>query len=111
VDLPSVINAPLPPALKARLEALPNGVAGERGCADASLYRRFRQAELDEVRMMPQWATYQDMAHLHSALERIAATLNASEAREWQAAVDAAVAEGAFFIAVPFHCAVGTKWG
>jgi SAM-dependent methyltransferase len=111
VDLPSIVNAPLSPALKAKIEALPNGVAGARGCADVSLYRRFRQAGLEAVRMMPQWATYQDMAHVHSALERIMAVLSAIEVQEWQAAMDKAVAEGTFFIAVPFHCAVGTKQG
>jgi ubiquinone/menaquinone biosynthesis C-methylase UbiE len=109
VDLPSVVNVPLQPALKAKLEALPNGVAGEHGCADAGLYRRFRRAELESVRMMPQWATYQDMAHLHSAIERLTAVLDPAELQEWQTGMDKAVAEGTFFIAAPFHCAVGTK--
>jgi SAM-dependent methyltransferase len=109
VDLPSVVNAELPPTLKTKSEALPNGVAGERGCADASLYRRFRRAELEAVYMMPHWATYQEADHLHSALERITTVLRPTELQEWQTGVDKAMADGTFFIAVPFHCAVGTK--
>ncbi|HEX9868564.1 MAG TPA: hypothetical protein VGC99_08205 [Candidatus Tectomicrobia bacterium] len=31
---------------------------GERSRADASLYRRFHEAGLDDVHMMPQLATY-----------------------------------------------------
>ena len=37
------------------------------------------------------------------------ANLTATEKAEWQQAVAAAKADGTFFIASPFHCAVGTK--
>jgi SAM-dependent methyltransferase len=109
VDLRSVVNLPLPPTIKAKVEALPNGVAGPRGCADASLYRRFRQAGLDDVRMFPQWATYMDEARLHGFHERILAALSPAEVEEWRVAVEQAQKEGTFFVALPFHCAVGTK--
>jgi hypothetical protein len=36
-------------------------------------------------------------------------TLRPEDAPEWQHAVAHAQAEGTFFIAQPFHCAVGTK--
>jgi hypothetical protein len=36
-------------------------------------------------------------------------TLSPEEAKEWRNAVSQAEAEGTFFIATPFHCAVGTK--
>lgn len=109
VDMWSVANLPLRAELKMKVESLPNGVAGERGCADVSLYRRFHQAELDDVRMFPQLATYTDRGHLHDVQERILAALSPEEAPEWTVAVDQAEAQGTFFIALPFHCAVGTK--
>jgi hypothetical protein len=109
VDMRSVTNLPLSTALKAKVEALPNGVAGERGCADVSLYRRFRQVGLSDVRMFPQLATYSDSKRLHDVQERILGVLSPEEAQEWTLAVEHAEAEGTFFIALPFHCAVGTK--
>jgi len=39
----------------------------------------------------------------------ILADLTAEETAEWQAAAAAAKTDGTFFIASPFHCAVGTK--
>jgi hypothetical protein len=41
--------------------------------------------------------------------QRIYATLTGGEAAEWRFAVAQAEADGTFFIAVPYHCAVGTK--
>ena len=95
--------------LKARVEALPNGVAGEHGCADASLYGRFRAAGLDDVHMFPQLAAEAEAARLHAVQQRILASLSAAEAEEWRAAVNQAEAAGTFCIALPYHCAVGTK--
>jgi ubiquinone/menaquinone biosynthesis C-methylase UbiE len=109
VDMRSVANLPLPAELKLKVESLPNGVAGERGCADVSLYRRFHQAGLGDVRMFPQLATYSDSKRLHDVQERIMGALSPEEAQEWTLAVNRAEAEGTFFIALPFHCAVGTK--
>jgi SAM-dependent methyltransferase len=109
VDLRSVVNLPLRAELKAKVEALPNGLAGERGCADVSLYRRFRDAGLDDVQMFPQLAAYQGSSRLHAVQDRIMAVLSPTEADEWRVARDRAEADGTFFIALPFHCAVGTK--
>jgi hypothetical protein len=39
--------------------------------------------------------------------DRIRAALSPGEIEEWRKAI--AQAEGTFFIAEPFHCAVGTK--
>jgi SAM-dependent methyltransferase len=109
VDVWSVANVPLRAELKRKVEALPNGVAGERGCADVSLYRRFQQAGLADVRMFPQWATYTEAGRLHDVQERMMAALSPAEAYEWAEGVKQAEAQGTFFIALPFHCAVGTK--
>ncbi|MGH8069878.1 MAG: methyltransferase domain-containing protein, partial [Candidatus Entotheonellia bacterium] len=109
VDLHSVVNLPLRADLKMKVEALPNGLAGERGCADVSLYRRFREADLDDMQMFPQLATYHGRSHIHAVQDRIMAVLSPTEADEWRVAQDQAEADGTFFIALPFHCAVGTK--
>ena len=109
VDMRSVANLPLPAELKVKVESLPNGVAGERGCADVSLYRRFHQVGLGDVRMFPQLATYSDSKRLHDVQERILGALSPEEAQAWTVAVNQAAAEGTFFMALPFHCAVGTK--
>jgi hypothetical protein len=53
-------------------------------------------------------ATYAG-ARAHAADERIEAALSPAELAEWHTAVTQAEAEGTFFIALPFHCAVGTK--
>ena len=39
----------------------------------------------------------------------ILGALTAEETQEWHAAVTQAVADRTYFIAQPFHCAVGTK--
>jgi hypothetical protein len=109
VDMSAFINLPLRPALKAKVEALPNGVAGAQGCADASLYRRFRVAGLAAVHMLPQLAAEAETTRLHAVQQRILSSLSAAEAEEWRAAVNQAEAAGTFCIAMPYHCAVGTK--
>lgn len=107
IDMQSFVNVPVRAELKMKIAALPNGLAGARGCADGSLYQRFRNAGLQDVRMLPQLATYPG-ARAHAADERIEAALSPAELAEWHTAVSQAEAEGTFFIALPFHCAVGT---
>ena len=111
VDMPRWVNLPLRAELKMKVEAcgLLGGNVQEQGCADASLYRRLRQAGLAQVTMLPQWATHAEGERLHYLQDRIAAALNPEEAYEWREAVALAQGEGTFFIAEPFHCALGTK--
>lgn len=108
VDMSAFVNLPLRAALKARVEVLPNGTAGPRGCADASLYQRFRDVGLRNIKMLPQLATYGG-SHAHSFHERVLAALNPEERQEWHTVVAQSEASGGFFVALPFHCAVGTK--
>ena len=107
IDMQSFVNVPVRAELKMKIAALPNGLAGARGCADGSLYQRFRNAGLQDVQMLPQLATYAG-ARAHAADERIEAALSPAELAEWHTAVTQAEAQGTFFIALPFHCAVGT---
>lgn len=110
-DMPRWVNLPLPAELKARVEA--PGWASDRGhaqgCDDASLYRRLWQAGLIDVKMFPQFAAFAERARLHTLQGEILPTLTPDAAQEWRQAVAQAETEGTFFIATPFHCAVGTK--
>jgi SAM-dependent methyltransferase len=110
IDVPWWVHVPVSASLKAKLDA-PHGFVGPRGCADASLYRRFRTAGLTQVKMFPQFVAF-DSPHTpvgqwYRALLRT--PLSAEEGQEWQDGVERAEAEGTFLIAQPFHGAVGTK--
>ncbi len=113
LDMSRWINLPLRAELKAKVESPRSGSAGaeEQGCADASLYRRFHAAGLASVRMLPQLVPFDSSAtlRLKHYQAQILATLNPKEAGEWEAAVNQAEAEGTLIIAMPFHCAFGTK--
>ena len=56
LDIPWVINVPLPDELKAKTQ-LPHGFVPTEGCADGGLYRRFHETGLTQVQMFPQFAT------------------------------------------------------
>jgi hypothetical protein len=112
-DRPYLINLPLRAELKAKAEA-PGGArpgVDPQGCGDASLYRRIRESGLAEAKMFPHLAAYQDRPNLEHYQGYILPVLNPEELREWRDAVAQAESEGTFFIATPFHCAVGTKSG
>jgi ubiquinone/menaquinone biosynthesis C-methylase UbiE len=110
-DLPRWVNLSLSPELKCKVESSEflSGNVNDKGCADASLYRRMNQAGLANVTMLPQWASHKDGERLQYLHDRIVSLLNEDELTEWHAAVDKAKAEETFFISEPFHCAVGAK--
>jgi len=110
-DMPRWVNLALPAELKARVEA--PGWASDRGhqlgCDDASLYTRFHQVGLTHVKMFPQFAAFDGGARSQALQGEILPTLPPDAVLEWRSAVAQAEAAGTFFIATPFHCAVGTK--
>jgi SAM-dependent methyltransferase len=110
-DMPRWVNLGLPAELKARVEA--PGWASDRGhqlgCDDASLYQRFHQAGLTQVKKFPQFAAFDERSRLQTMQGEILPTLPPDAVQEWRNAVAQAEAAGTFFIATPFHCAVGTK--
>ena len=111
-DQPNIINAPLRAELKAKAESQRTERYNELGCNDASLYRRFHQAGLTQVKMFPQLAIFtasSDGARLEDMHDRILPTFNVEDAEEYRSAVAQAQADGSFFLAEVFHCAVGTK--
>ena len=96
--------------MKAKVETNRGLPGRERGCADASLYQRFHQAGFVQLKTLPQLAAF-DSRYMGSLQDNIVATLDSEEVEEWRAAVTLVKAAGTFFIAEPYHCAVGTKPG
>jgi SAM-dependent methyltransferase len=108
-DMMSFVNLPLRAELKTKVET-PRGNVSAGGCADASLYRRFRQAGLISLKMLPQLASFPaNGPHGERLVAGTVAALSAEEAGEWRAALQSPNARDLLFIARPFHCAVGTK--
>jgi SAM-dependent methyltransferase len=112
MDMPFLFNLRLEAELQAKVGApgALGSVAG-RGCADASLYRRFHQAGLTQVKMFPQLPAFDGSAPymLQFMQNGIVGKLTPEEARQWESARAQAAAEGTFFMTWPHHCAVGTK--
>jgi len=84
----------------------------EGGCADASLYQRFRAAGLTELTFSPQFVTRTPSVEadaLAGWVQRILGTLTPEEAEECGEAITRAEAEGTFFISMGYHCAAGSK--
>jgi len=114
VDMPFWVNLPLEPALKAKVDApgtIGGGVA-PNGVADASLYRRLAAQGLRGLKCFPQYVSVTPGSpRLERYEQQVLAALSPGEAATWRAAVAAATRAGTFFIAQPYHCAVGTKPG
>ena len=110
IDISLVVNIPLRPELKSKTQ-IPRGFVGAEGCADSSLYKRFQQLGLTDTQIWPQFAASQqpDTPQAHFAHGAILGALTENEAEEWNAGISQAVVDGTYFIAQPFHCAVGIK--
>jgi SAM-dependent methyltransferase len=110
VDMPFWVNLPLDPALKAKVDApsvIGGGVA-PKGVADASLYRRLTALGLTGLKCLPQLVSVvPGSERIQRYQQQILAALTPAAAAVWHQAV--AAANGPFFIAQPYHCAVATK--
>ena len=112
IDMDWWVNLNLPVELQPKINALGPGTGAgvaERGCADASLYRRMSQVGLVQMTMFPQFAIYSEGERLQAVVDRLLAPLPPNEVKTCREAIARANAEGTLFIAEPFHCAVGTK--
>jgi SAM-dependent methyltransferase len=112
VDVPSWVNLPLSAEMRSKV-TIPGlfgaGVA-PGGCADASLYSRFSKAGLTQLRCFPQFNTVTPAEPRLRMLQQQALTaLDKQQSIEWQRVITQAETEGTSFIAMPHHCAVGTK--
>ena len=111
LDMPSWANLSLTPAMRVKTDRPVNVGVAANGCADASLYRRFREVGLTKLTCFPQLAnvTPSDRSRFQGIQQRIVSSLTAAEVAEWQAAAAQAEAMGTLFFASGYHCAVGTK--
>jgi SAM-dependent methyltransferase len=111
LDMPPWTNAALSPAVRAKVDVPGRGDVAASGCADASLYQRFRRAGLVGLTCFSQLAAVDASQASRIAVmkQRIRASLTEEERAEWESAVAQAEAHGTFFIATPHHCAVGSK--
>ena len=110
LDLPQWWNLDLPEAIRRKIAPPPQSVASN-GVADASLYRRMRQAGLTNLVGFPFLVTLDQPGgpiwryredHVLSVLDREELTI-------WRAARDKAEADGLLMMAHPLHAAVGRK--
>jgi SAM-dependent methyltransferase len=112
MDIPFMMNLPLQPELKAKVNT-PGILASvsQGACADASLYQRFYRAGLTQVKMFPHLPAFDgsEPNFLQFMLGGLLTKLTQDEAREWRIAQAQAEADGTFFMTWPHHCAVGTK--
>jgi SAM-dependent methyltransferase len=116
VDRGPWTNLPLPAPLKEKIER-PVGAAGgagmhEHGCADESLYQRFRRAGLQAIEGGPAWAWARlaDAWWQYNLAHQIRSMLTPAEDEVWLQTLRQAQAEDLpVWMARPFHCAVGTK--
>jgi SAM-dependent methyltransferase len=114
IDMPFWVNLPLAATLKAKVDApgIIGGGAAPRGVADMSLYRRLAALGLTGLKCFPQLVSVvPGSERIERYQQQILAALTPGEANTWQQAVAAAKADGTFFIAQAYHCAVGTKPG
>ena len=109
LDLPRWTSLSLPADLKVRSETWPDPSEGE-GCASARLYELMAGAGLESLRCRPDLTAFTDPAGPVEQLlsMMLVAELDEAETRTWQAARDAAVADGTFLVTWPHHCAVGS---
>jgi SAM-dependent methyltransferase len=111
LDMPPWTNAAFSSAVRAKVDIPGRGDVAPGGCADASLYERFRRAGLVGLTCLSQLASVDASQASRIAVmkQRILASLTEEESAEWRAAVARAEADGTFFISTPYHCAVGIK--
>jgi SAM-dependent methyltransferase len=113
VDMTSWVNLPLSAAVRAKADqpGMVSGGVAAAGCADMSLYQRFRTAGLAGLTCFPQFAVLSpaEISRIAIVKQRVLATLTTEEAAEWRSAIAQAEVDGTFFIASPYHCAVGIK--
>ena len=110
IDLPQWWSADVPEALRQRALTPPQSV-GAKGVADASLYRRARQAGLRGLTCFPALVTLDrpEGPIWRYREDHLTAQLSPSETAAWQAARDVAARQGLLFMAHPMHCIVGHK--
>jgi ubiquinone/menaquinone biosynthesis C-methylase UbiE len=110
LDLPQWWNLDLPEPIRRKITPPPQSVAA-KGVADASLYRRMRQAGLDALSCFPTLVTLDrpDGPIWRYREDHVLSLLDGEELAIWHAARDRAAQEGLLLTAHALHGAVGHK--
>ncbi|MFT5391415.1 MAG: ubiquinone/menaquinone biosynthesis C-methylase UbiE [Gammaproteobacteria bacterium] len=110
IDAHSICSVDVESDVKSIIEA-PYRSVGEHGCADASLYRRFRESVLSHCEFFPHLLTLRDPAGAAWRYREpfFLAQLDDEQVQRWEAAKARAVQSDQFVFASGLHCAVGTK--
>ncbi len=110
IDMPQWWNLALPDALREKV-AIPAQSVGARGVADASLYRRMREAGFSDLTCFPSLVTLDrpDGPIWRYREDHVLSLLSPEETAIWRSATDAARRAGGLFMAHPLHCVVGVK--
>ena len=96
-DMELWTNLALRPDLLAKIKSAPSAGAADLGCADASLYQRFRAAGLHDLKMGPQLATHRPadgVEFQRNFSARILQGLVGDEAEECRALLARAIGDG-----------------
>lgn len=103
-------NMPLDDAVRDIVEA-PVPSVGIGGCADVSLYRRFGQSGLTDLRLFPTVMTVSDPDSYSWRYYEpyIFSQLDEAGVANWHGAKAQAIADGSILMSRWAHCAVGTK--
>src|SRR5215472_9032507 len=101
LDMPWWINAALSPTVRGKVDAPGRGDVAAAGCADESLYERFRRAGLVGLTCFSQLTSVDatQLSRIAVLKQMILASLTEEERVEWESAVAQAEANGTFFIA------------
>jgi hypothetical protein len=67
------------------------------------------EAGLEQIQIFPQLATFTKGGQFQDRVGRVLSLVRPEDLSDCRDAIAQAEAEGTFFIAEPFHCAVGTK--
>jgi hypothetical protein len=111
VDMAPWFNLDLPDEILAEVQRV--GGAGKEvdGCADASLYRRFVAAGLQDLVMGPQYGAEsgaRSPERLRMVSGRVGQALERAAGQQFREAIKRATSAGTMVWAEPYHCAVGT---
>jgi ubiquinone/menaquinone biosynthesis C-methylase UbiE len=110
IDMPQWWNLDLPEPILRKVVPTPRSVA-HGGVADASLYRRMRNAGLGDLVSYPALITLDrpDSPIWRYREDHVLSLLTPDELPVWHAARDKAAAEGTLLCSHALHCCIGTK--
>ena len=110
IDMPQWWHLQLPDTMRQKVDTPPQSV-GTGGVADASLYRRMRNAGFADLVCFPSLVTFDqpDGPIWRYREDHVLSLLTPEETSIWRQAVESARREGMLFMANPLHAVVGTR--